>query len=119
MPPAISKRLGREQVRKLIAKILQSGGDVRFTDYCERRMSERGITAVTIINVLERGIVREAEEHDFEGAAQWRYRVETDRYRAVVTFEIETEVIVINAIDFKIHLTARDTASKKGGSRNG
>lgn len=117
MTPSFQKRMAREQVRKLLSKILQSGGDILFTDYCERRMLERGITAVTIINTLDRGMVRDAEEYTHEGAVQWRYRVETDRYRAVVTFEIETQVIVVNAIDFKIHLASPNNRSVKGGKK--
>ncbi len=98
------KRLAKEQVRKLLTRILQNGGDLRFTDYCEKRTLERGITTQTIINVLDRGIVRDAEEYLHAGDVQWRYRVETKRYRVVVTFEIENEAIVVNAIDFTPHL---------------
>ena len=95
------KRMPKEQVRKLLTRILSSGGAVQFTGYCEQRMLERSITAPTVINVLERGTVRDAEEYTHEGFVQWRYRVETTRYRMVVTFEEKDEIIVINAIDFK------------------
>jgi hypothetical protein len=104
-----AKRMSKEQVKKLILHILNAGGDIRFTDYCEKRMLERGITAPTIINVLSRGIVQDGEEYLFSGDSQWRYRVETVRYRAVVAFEMADEVIVINAIDFAPHLTGRNS----------
>lgn len=109
------KRMVKEQVKKLLARILSSGGEVRFTAYCEKRMLERGITSPTLINVLQRGMVKDGEEYIYEGDIQWRYRVETKRYRAVVTFEVETEVIVVNAIDFTPHLTENITEIKKGG----
>lgn len=98
------KRLAKEQVRKLLTNILHHGGDLRFTEYCEKRMLERDISVTTVINVLERGIVMDAEEYTHGEYIQWRYRVETQRYRVVVTFEIENEAIVINAIDFAPHL---------------
>src|SRR3989344_3214202 len=95
--------MAKGEVRKLLTHIL-NGGDIQFTEYAEKRMLERGITAQTVLNVLSRGVVKEGEEHFFEGDFQWRYRVETKRYRVVVSFEIENEVIVINAIDFTPHL---------------
>jgi len=109
------KRMTKEQVKKLLARILSSGGEVRFTEYCEKRMLERGITSPTIINVLQRGIVQNGEEYLFGGDLQWRYRVETKRYRAVVTFEVETEIIVVNAIDFTPHFTGNIATIKKKG----
>ncbi len=102
------KRLAKEQVRKLIAHILRNGGNLRFTAYCEKRMLERGITAPTVVNVLDRGVVKDAEEYTQGGYTQWRYRIETSRYRVVITFEVSDEVIVINAIDFKSHLKKGD-----------
>ena len=94
-----SDRLEKGQVRKLLSEVLKSG-HIRMTDYCERRMLERGISSVMLINVLERGRVKDGEEYTFHGLSQWRYRVETQRYRAIIAFEIENEVLVINAIDF-------------------
>ena len=98
------KRLSKEQVRKLLTHILKSSGDISFTDYAEKRMLERGITVQTVVNVLERGKVYDGEEYHYGSYRQWRYRVETTRYRIVVTFQIKDEVLVINAIDFKGHL---------------
>ena len=107
-----NKRLAKEQVRKLLTRILHGGGNLRFTDYCEKRMLERGITAPTVVNILDRGIVKDAEEYVHGEYIQWRYRVETNRYRVVVTFEVENEVVVINTIDFTPHLSG---AIKKRG----
>ena len=98
------KRLAKEQVRKRIAQILNQGGEIQVTEYCERRMLERGITTSTVINVLERGKVFDGEEYIHDGFLQWRYRVETVRYRVVITFMVENEIIIINAIDFTPHL---------------
>ena len=98
------KRLAKEQVRKLLTRILHHGGDLRFTEYCEKRMLERGISAATVVNILDRGTVKDAEEYSHGGYSQWRYRVETNRYRVVVTFEVESSAIVINAMDFAPHL---------------
>lgn len=108
------KRLGKEQVRKLLSSLLNSGGDVQFTEYAEKRMLERGISAQTVMNVLERGKVCDGEKYVHEEADQWRYRVETIRYRVVVTFQVKNEVIVINAIDFKPHLASNVVSLKKG-----
>jgi hypothetical protein len=55
--------------------------------------------------VLERGKVSDGEEYHHGSFRQWRYRVETNRYRIVVTSQVEDEVIVINTIDFKGHLS--------------
>ena len=112
MSKSQSKRLAKEQVRKLLTRILHSGGNLRFTEYCEKRMLERGITAPTVVNILDRGIVKDAEEYAHGEYIQWRYRVETNRYRVVVTFEVENEVVVINAIDFSPHLSGG--AKKRG-----
>lgn len=108
------KRLSKEQVRKLLTRILKGSGDIQFTSYAERRMLERGITAQTVVNVLERGKVRDGEAYHHQDYRQWRYRVETDRYRVVVTFQVSDEIIVINAIDFKVHLISSVTRLKKG-----
>ena len=92
-------------MKKRLSRILKSGGDIQFTGYAEKRMLERGITALTVINVLERGKVFDGEEYTHAGGIQWRYRVETIRYRVVVTFQVENEAIVINAIDVTPRLT--------------
>lgn len=116
-----NKRLAKEQVKKLLTGILRNGGDILFTAYAEKRMLERGITTPTVINVLERGKVFDGEEYFHEGFRQWRYRIETTRYRVVITFQIKNEVIVINAIDFTPHLienvVSADNKAKKKGDR--
>lgn len=61
------KRLSKSQVRNLLNNILRNGGDVEFTEYCQKRMLERGITAPTVINVFERGIVQDGEEYTLCG----------------------------------------------------
>lgn len=94
-----SKRMGSGEVRQLISKILAKGGIIEFTRYCKQRMAERNITTATAYNVLERGRVRDGEKYFHKGTEHWRYQVETTRYRAVVTFEVETSVIIINMID--------------------
>lgn len=108
------KRMAKEQVRKLITKILREGGAIRFTDYAEKRMLERGITSVTVVNVLERGLVSDGEEYVFENSTQWRYRVETTRYRVVTAFDVENEILIINAIDFRPYLSGNAIPAKKG-----
>lgn len=35
------KRMAKEQVRKLLTRILSGGAAVQFTEYCEKRMLER------------------------------------------------------------------------------
>ena len=47
------KRLAKEQVRKLLTRIINDGCDLRFTDYCEKRMLEQGITSGTEINAID------------------------------------------------------------------
>jgi mRNA-degrading endonuclease RelE of RelBE toxin-antitoxin system len=109
------KRLAKEQVRKMLTRMLHHGGDLRFTEYCEKRMLERGISALTVVNILDRGTVKDAEEYTHGGYSQWRYRVETSRYRVIVSFEIENEIIVINAIDFASYLSDTSRITKKKG----
>ncbi len=111
-----TKKMAKGEVRKLLTRIL-NGGDIQFTEYAEKRMLERNITASTVLNVLARGVVQEGEEHFFKDDFQWRYRVETQRYRIVVSFEIETEVIVINAIDFTPHLVDDKVIKMKKGEK--
>ncbi len=88
------------QVRKLLSEIVKAG-DVTFTNHCQQRMRERSITAMTVMNVLERGQVKEGTEHYANQVMQWRYAVETSRYRVVVAFDAEKSVIVVTAIDLK------------------
>lgn len=88
------------QVKRLLAEVVR-GGDVTFTAHCQIRMKERSITAVTVMNVLERGRVREGTEHFAHGMLEWRYAVETERYRVVIAFDALTSVVVITAIDFR------------------
>jgi hypothetical protein len=94
------RRMTIGQVRKLLSEIV-GGGDVTFTAHCQQRMRERSITAMTVMNVLERGRVREGTEHYSNGVMQWRYAVETVRYRVVATFDAVKSVVVITAIDLK------------------
>jgi hypothetical protein len=60
MAKLADNRMGAVEVRKLLSKILNSGGDIQFTEYCEKRMLERRISSATVVNILTRGRVRDA-----------------------------------------------------------
>lgn len=78
-----SKRLAREQARKLLSEILSSSPNfVSYSRYFKQRMHERNMTTGDIINVLHKGEVLEGE---FE-KEQWRYRVQTSKMTVVITF---------------------------------
>jgi hypothetical protein len=72
------KRMAKEQVKKLLARILSNGGEIRFTEYCEKRMLERGITTPTIINVLRRGIVLDYDKKMHQVRTSWAEQHEPD-----------------------------------------
>ena len=75
--------LRASEAEKLI-RALTDSGDVHFRNpYVARRQAERNIENIDIINVLQRGKVREAE---FENG-EWQHRVWTARFTVAVALE--------------------------------
>jgi hypothetical protein len=76
--------------RSLLRQIL-AGGSVRFTSHALAELRKDGITRERAFVVLGGGVVREAEcEH-----GEWRHQVQAGMDVIVVTFETETNAVVI------------------------
>ena len=76
--------------RLLLSQILAAGG-VRFTGHALRELRKDGITLERAYMVLRGGIVREAEWEQGE----WRHQVHAGLDVLVLTFETETNAVVI------------------------
>jgi hypothetical protein len=79
--------------KKLISKILASGGKVGYSKHAIEEMAKDGLTMVDCVNVLRGGVV---EFPELEGGS-WRYRVRTNRIAVVVAFRSETWLVVVTA----------------------
>jgi hypothetical protein len=76
--------------RALLSQILATGG-VRFTNHALDEFRKDGITIARAHVVLRGGIVREAEWEQGE----WRHQVQAGMDVLVLTFETETNAVVI------------------------
>ncbi len=75
--------LKAHEAEKLIRSLITSG-DVHFRNpHVARRQAERKIENIDIINVLQRGKVREAANENGE----WRYQVWTARFTVVISLD--------------------------------
>jgi hypothetical protein len=89
MSIVLKQPLRASEAEKLI-RLLTESGDVHFRNpYVARRQVERKIESVDIINVLQRGKVREAE---FENG-EWRHQVWTARFTVVVSLEDDATML--------------------------
>lgn len=79
----LKQPLKASEAEKLIRSLTESG-DVHFRNpYVARRQAERKIENLDIINVVQRGKVREAEYENGE----WRHQVWTAKFTVVVSLE--------------------------------
>lgn len=88
LPPATVKRL-------LVA--LLAAGILSFTKHAYDEMAKDNLTEIDVRNTLKGGTVRPGELI----GGTWRYRVETSRMVAVVTFRSATHAVVVTAWRFK------------------
>lgn len=78
--------------RKLIAVVLTSGQLV-FSRHARDEMAKDKMVEQDAINVLRAGSVDPAEME----RGTWRYRVHTQRFCVVVTFDSATDAVVVTA----------------------
>lgn len=88
LPPATVKRLLVE---------LRAAGILSFTKHAYEEMAKDNLTEIDVRNTLRGGTVRPGELV----SGTWRYRVETSRMAAVVTFRSATHAVVVTAWRFK------------------
>lgn len=88
LPPATVKRLLVE---------LRATGILSFTKHAYEEMAKDNLTEIDVRNTLRGGTVRPGELV----SGTWRYRVETSRMAAVVTFRSATHAVVVTAWRFK------------------
>lgn len=92
-----NKPLTNRLLRKAIGVCLTTGSLV-FSGHALRRMVERNIIDTDVVNVLESGQIQ--SDPDWE-KWHWRYRVETQNFAVVVTFEPDEgeikEMIIVTA----------------------
>ena len=84
-------RLDVLQARKLLSRILQHGG-LAFTHHARDELEADDLTEPDVVNVPRCGRVSDPPELE---RGSWRYRVETDRMCAVVTFAGNLEIVVV------------------------
>lgn len=88
LPPATVKRL-------LVA--LLAAGTLAFTKHAYEEMARDDLTEIDVRNTLKGGMARSGELVN----GTWRYRVETSRMAAVVTFRSATHAVVVTAWRFR------------------
>ncbi|HEX3481609.1 MAG TPA: DUF4258 domain-containing protein [Kofleriaceae bacterium] len=88
LPPATVKRL-------LVS--LLAAGTLAFTKHAYEEIAKDNLTEIDVRNTLKGGMARPGELV----SGTWRYRVETSRMAAVVTFRSATHAIVVTAWRFR------------------
>jgi len=88
LPPATVTRL-------LVA--LLAAGTLAFTKHSYEEMAKDNLTEIDVRNTLKGGMARPGELVN----GTWRYRVETSRMAAVVTFRSATHAVVVTAWRFR------------------
>jgi hypothetical protein len=88
LPPATVKRL-------LVS--LLAAGTLAFTKHAYGEMAKDNLTEIDVRNTLKGGMARPGELV----SGTWRYRVETSRMAAVVTFRSATHAVVVTAWRFR------------------
>lgn len=90
--PRMKEPLPPAAVKKLIAAILASG-TLAFSRHAYEEMAKDDLTEVDVRNTLRGGVARPGELEK----GSWRYRVETSRMVAVITFRSENHAVVVTA----------------------
>jgi hypothetical protein len=86
----VRKRLDPLHVRKLLSRILRTGA-VAFCKHARDAMEDDDLTEPDVVNILRCGTIRDGELEK----GSWRYRVETGRMCAVITFRSGSEVTIV------------------------
>lgn len=94
-----TKRVSREEARKLIAKILQDyPASTLWSAHCSQRMNERDLTTLDVFNVLNSPHARVMNEGEPNKYGVYGYRMETNRMFVVVSFSsCGTKINVVTA----------------------
>ena len=79
-------------VKRLLVELL-AGWILSFTKHASEEMGKDNLTEIDVRNTLRGGTVRPGELV----RGTWRYRVETSRMAAVVTFRSATHALVVTA----------------------
>ena len=82
MPTVLVQPLKATDAKKQIKLILEDGEVVFRDPYFSKRMGERNISHMDVMNTLRAGIVDEAEWENGE----WRHHVRTAKFTVVITF---------------------------------
>ena len=95
----LKEPLRATDARQLIRSILGRGGEaaVHFTTHALAAMAKDELGTVDCVNVLQAGVVEEAELTN--GA--WRHRVRTQRMAVVIEFRSASAVVIVTAWRFK------------------
>jgi hypothetical protein len=92
MEVKLDEPLDTVRAKELILEILGKGTFV-LRPHCLKRMEERRMDSMDVVNVLRAGVVTAPSNVN----GSWRYRVCTQRMTAVVAFRSPTSLVVITA----------------------
>ena len=95
-----TKRLDRNEARKLITKIMNTRPEkVFFSRHALEELKKDGLTTLDALNVIKSPGARIYTEGEFEKGS-YRYRLETTNMMVVVSFlELGNGMIVVTAWD--------------------
>ena len=83
-------------VKRLLVAIL-ADGILAFSQHAYEEMAKDDLTEIDVRNTLKGGTARPGELI----SGTWRYRMETNRMAAVVTFRAATYAVVVTAWRFR------------------
>jgi hypothetical protein len=86
----LAQPLRKDAARRLLSQIIETGV-VRFTKHALRELKTDGITQARALVLLQGGVLSEAEWEN----GQWRHHVEAQQDVLVLTFEDESNAVVI------------------------
>jgi hypothetical protein len=92
----VKESLPPATVKRLLVRLLATG-ILAFTKHAYEEMAKDNLTEIDVRNTLRGGRVRPGELV----SGTWRYRVETSRIAAVVTFRAAAHAVVVTAWRFK------------------
>jgi hypothetical protein len=92
----VNEPLPPATVKRLLVSLLATG-TLSFTKHAYEEMAKDNLTEIDVRNTLRGGTVRPGELVN----GTWRYRMETSRMAAVVTFRSATHAVVVTAWRFK------------------
>lgn len=83
--------LSQAEARKLLSNILRSGL-VRWSSHAIREMANDQISKALAVSILQFGRIWEPAEFENDS---WRYRVHRESICIVVSFDSETQAVVV------------------------